>query len=437
MMAETPYLSAQDAIIWRQAIDKDIQTIVTNLAIFEEKIDHGQLFSAAEAAVSYLPRLRQRVAPPKFGKFLPCWEDDPAFTVSNHIHWTQCPGSGSDRDLLDFTARVSIQSFSPDHPLWSLTLVDRLQGGRSALLIRRHHALIDGMGLVRLLSRLTRTIDGEAKTVRVPEANKPFAGASAGASQARNHNGNSRLGELARNIRLTGHIWRSGRPLSSVMCKRSSEQRFFTLSRPITLFRNAAHATNCTVNDVFLASVARGLGAYLASHGSRDPVLRASMPISVRETTDQSSGGNRFVLARFPLPLDIGDAVECIRKCHSVIRDERRFLPDGVGANLGPTALSRMPSIFAAKLFAGVLKSVDIATTNVACSATPLQFAGARLAKYFTYAGRCGAAIMVSLYSYADAANFGINIDPAAVPDCETLVEKLASGFDETLQAVQ
>jgi len=427
------YLSAQDAIIWRQAIDKDILTIVTNLAIFEQSIDHIELFAAIEEAVSFIPRLRQRVAAPKFGKWLPYWVDDPAFTLSNHVHWTVCPGRGCDKDLLELIARVSVQSFSPDHPLWSLTLVHGLEGARSALVIRRHHALIDGIGLVRLFSRLTQAIGSEANAIRVPQPERPPARPPPECGQQ----DRGRFREVARNIRLTAHIWRPGRPMSSVMSKRSPEQRFFMLSRPIALIRSTAQATGCTVNDVFLASVARGLRAYHLGHGCNDPALRASMPISVRETSDQSSAGNKFVLARFSLPMDIGDPIECIRRCHSIVRNERQLLPDGDGADLGPRVLCRMPSMFSAKLFAGVLKSVDVATTNVACSATPLQFAGARLTKYFTYAGRCGAALMVSLYSYADAANFGINIDPAAVPDCETLVEKLALGFDETLRATQ
>ena len=47
-----------------------------------------------------------------------------------------------------------------------------------------------------------------------------------------------------------------------------------------------------------------------------------------------------------------------------------------------------------------------------------------------------GAATNITLLSFCDDLNIGINTDPAAVPDPEVFVDCLRDGFDEVIKLV-
>jgi diacylglycerol O-acyltransferase len=426
-------LSNMDAIIWREGLDPEILTIVTNVAILNTPPEPRKVHQALNHAISLAPRLRQIICRPRWGHVLPYWQDDPFFTLSNHLHWAQCPGEG-EPDLLALAATISGQSFAPDHPFWSVTIVEGLRGGRGAVVLKRHHAVIDGVGLTRLLRQITVPSAAPDHNDRAAEYSVGHRAEAAAASTADGSKSSS-VTDVICNSLLAARSWMPARRRkSSVMRGRSRNRRFLTLSRPLSEFQNAARTIgNCTLNDVFLAAVTLGLAAYHISHGGTDKALRASLPINVREEND-SSIGNRFTVIRFMLPLMITDPIECIRRCHDRIRRERKLLPSGMTANIMPALLSRLPSVFSAVALGGILKGVDVSTTNVICSTSRLSFAGAEVERYFTFGGLCGAAIMIALYSYAGEANFGINTDGKAVPDPEHLVECVASGISQIVR---
>ena len=56
--------------------------------------------------------------------------------------------------LLDRAAPIAMQAFDKDRPLWEFTLVEGLEQGRHALVMKLHHSVSDGVGLVRMTSSL-------------------------------------------------------------------------------------------------------------------------------------------------------------------------------------------------------------------------------------------------------------------------------------------
>jgi diacylglycerol O-acyltransferase len=73
--------------------------------------------------------------------------------------------------------------------------------------------------------------------------------------------------------------------------------------------------------------------------------------------------------------------------------------------------------------------------SNVAGSPVPLYLGGARVERLVPFGPRSGAALNVTVLSYAGRLSVGLHIDPAATPDVVQLVSCLQEGLDDTIRA--
>jgi diacylglycerol O-acyltransferase len=64
-----------------------------------------------------------------------------------------------------------------------------------------------------------------------------------------------------------------------------------------------------------------------------------------------------------------------------------------------------------------------------------VYLAGARVDRLYALAPPSGAACNVALLSHCGTCCIGVNVDTAAVPDPDALVEDLRAGFDEVVAA--
>src|SRR5256886_34589 len=95
-----------------------------------------------------VPRYRQRVRFRPLNIGHPVWVDDPAFDLDNHVRRTTVPRPGDDAALRELAARVLARRLDVNRPLWELTVVEGLSGGRVALINKVHHAMVDGISSV-------------------------------------------------------------------------------------------------------------------------------------------------------------------------------------------------------------------------------------------------------------------------------------------------
>src|SRR4051812_15660926 len=115
---------------------------------------HDELVEAIEARLHVVPRYRQRLAFVPLGQGRPRWIDDPHFNAGYHIRHTALPAPGGDDELKRLAARVFGQRLDRNKPLWEIWLVEGLSGGRFGLLSKTHHALVDGVSGVDIVSVL-------------------------------------------------------------------------------------------------------------------------------------------------------------------------------------------------------------------------------------------------------------------------------------------
>ena len=101
-----------------------------------------------------MPRYRQRLAEVPLAQARPRWVDDERFDLRYHVRNTALPEPGSEYELQVLAGRVFSQHLRRDRPLWEMWLVEGLDRGRFAILSKTHHALVDGVSGLDILSVL-------------------------------------------------------------------------------------------------------------------------------------------------------------------------------------------------------------------------------------------------------------------------------------------
>src|ERR671914_1928333 len=131
---------------------------VASVMIFEgPPPPYEELLESIERRLGLVPRYRQRLAFVPFAQGRPKWVDDPHLNLRYHVRSTALPSPGSEDQLKDLAGRVFSQQLDRDKPLWEAWLVEGLEGDRFAMLSKTHHALVDGISGVDIISVLFDT----------------------------------------------------------------------------------------------------------------------------------------------------------------------------------------------------------------------------------------------------------------------------------------
>ncbi len=465
MSNETLYgdrMSAADAVLWRIESDPALRSTIVSAWVLDGTPDPARFLRKLENCIADVPRLRQRPVEDPFGLAPPRWEDDPYFDIDFHLRHLGAPGDGSLRAFLDLAEPIGMQAFDRERPLWELYLVGGLAGGLTGVILKLHHAVSDGVGLVRMTEGLIeRSADEDSsdRSEKSPMAARPPAidGLSRTWSAATYRLSSSieGAGRLVRSLagvlpRLLGQptalvrdlgaqISSIGRlvapvsvPLSPAMTGRSLSVRYDHIEVPLAELKQAARRVGATLNDAFVAAVAGGLRRYHADRGQPVESLRMNMPINLRSGDRARDAGNQFAPVRFEVPISIEDPAACMRAIHAAVlaqRDEPALgLLEEISAVIGALPGSG-PAIFSG----GMMKAVDFTTSNVPGPRFPVFVSGARVERMFGFGPLAGAALNVTCFSYDGKLGIGINCDPAAVEDTALLVESLRKGFDDVL----
>ncbi|MCZ7629801.1 MAG: wax ester/triacylglycerol synthase family O-acyltransferase [Microthrixaceae bacterium] len=84
----------------------------------------------------------------------PRWEVDPNFELDYHLRFVRAPGEGTMQDVYRLAEPIAMQGFDRARPVWEMTCVTDLAGDATALIIKIHHSVTDGVGGVRLMLEL-------------------------------------------------------------------------------------------------------------------------------------------------------------------------------------------------------------------------------------------------------------------------------------------
>ena len=455
-----PRMSDADKLMWTIERDPLLRSTITSVVVLDSAPDHDRLREKLERASRTVVRLRQRVIGNALSFSPPRWEVDPNFDLDYHLRIVNAANGGSMRELFDIAEPIGMQAFDRARPLWEFTVVEGLEDGRAGLIMKIHHAITDGVGGVKLMletfdaepdpgeagempdappvhvmNQVERLVDAlsheQRRVAGIAKRSAGMASTAAITTAADPVGVGVRIGEtISSAARLLAP---ASEPLSPLMTKRSLSVQFHTLTVPLAEMKAAGRRAGGKLNDAFVAAIAAGWRRYHDRHGEPDVALRMSMPINVRTEATENVAGNQFAPARFPVPLTVVDPVHRMK----VVRDLVGPGPGRAGA--GPhRAAGQRPQPPAPRHHHGDLR-LDAAGRRLRDlerprPAVPHLPAGARVLSQFPFGPMAGAAANITLLSYVDDLNIGINTDPAAVPDPEVLLECMQEGFDEVLK---
>jgi diacylglycerol O-acyltransferase len=435
-------------------------------AIFEGPAPSYREFVASVASrLDAAPIFRRKLLTVPFNLGPPVWADDPDFDLRYHVRQTALPAPGSDEQLGNLMARVMGQRLDRDYPLWEYWLVEGLRKGRWALILKVHHAMVDGVAgtdLYRVLfdpspEPSPQVIDTMAATDG--QIGRPPSGARLAyeaaldlmalpAKTALALNGalaqpGEAIRRLGRTFRGTAKFAASARPAapSSLRGPIGRQRRYAWARASLDDVKTIKRSLGGTVNDVVLAAAASGFRDVLLSRGEEPSphMVPSLIPVSLRISGQECSYENRVSLLVADLPVHVAEPADRL----ATVRAEMSALKEAHGPSAAQAlvALGHYTPYPLAALVVRLgyrLPQRDIVTvtTNVPGPAEPLYGLGRKLVEIIPYVPiattlRTG----VSILSYCGNLTFGITADYDTTPDIGIMVHGIERGITDLLKA--
>ncbi len=416
---------------------------------YDEFADH------VRSRLHLVPRYRQKIAKAPLETGLPLWIDDPSFNLGYHIRHTALPSPGNRDALMTLAARLFSQRLDRSKPLWELYLVEGLHDGRFAIILKTHHALVDGVSGADLATVLfdlspdgtdlpepdpwiphreptraelvARGVEGAVRTT-AQLATKVLADANPRQVLGRARELAAGVGEVARTALRAP-------PDTPFNVAPGPFRNFAVVEARLDRFKTIKDALGGTVNDVVLTAVSGGLARFLQERGvdTAGMELRACVPVSVRTEATKDTMGNEITIMMAPLPVGIGDPVQRLAR----VREAMDGLKESKQA-LGAQAIAALqdfapPTIHAqASRLQFTSRMYNLLVTNVPGPQFPLYVLGRRMRSMFPIPFLAGdRALAIAIMSYDGGMNVGLLGDYDAMPDLRIVGEGIEAALDE------
>lgn len=430
---------------------------------FDGPLDLDRLVTTVERRLLTFDRFRRRVVPPRtpFGNYT--WELDPNFDIRAHIHHIALPAPGDKFAMQNFMSDIISTPLDRSRPLWQFHVVEGYNGGW-ALAGRLHHAIADGIALMRVLLSLTdQTADapltstesdeqqrsgkrrGLVRTVTSPVTS--LVRTSYNVTDAVLSQGMNLLRNPGRAIDLAKVTGDSAATLAKMTLRSPDPETIFkgdlgirksalwTDPLPLADVKAIGRVLDGTVNDVLMTVVAGALRRYLIDHNQEvnGVNFRAFVPVNLRPFDAPLELGNRFGLVFPTLPVgtaDIHDRFIATRRQMTEIKNS----PEAVVAYGVLNALGMTP-LDIEKIFLDFFATKStLVLTNVPGPQIPLYLAGNQMREIMAWVPQSGGlGIGVSILSYNGGVRVGVTTDTGLVPDTEQIITNIYIEF-ETLR---
>ncbi|MFC4586752.1 WS/DGAT/MGAT family O-acyltransferase [Sphaerisporangium corydalis] len=470
-------LSALDA----QFLNFETETNVANVAglsILQGQVSRDDLVKLVEERSALVPPLRQRLVPVPFGLDHPYWAREEELDLDYHVRELALPGPGSDRQLAAQVARLHSRRLDRRHPLWEMYLIHGLDGGRTALYTKLHHAAIDGLGGADVLAALMdvepkpphleagghvepdlapetaemlvrtagRLIANPAHLLRFLAEAVPYLDEIPIVSRLPGAVPVSRAARrLARRAGL-GHeevpeLPRLTVPRTPFNGPVSAHRRFAFVELPLDEVKRVKNAFGVTVNDVVMTLAASAVRRWLVTHDAlpEEPLV-AGVPFSLRSSGEEGPG-NQVTLMITSLDTQIADPRERLAAVYEAMRrikDRFNLAPARWLRHLSesmPAALTGLADRAAFSLVAQTSPPVNLIVSNIPGPQIPLYVCGRRLLAQYPVSVVTDASggLNITAFSYDGRIAVGVLACREMVPDVWNITRYLRESLDELL----
>ncbi|QDL56658.1 wax ester/triacylglycerol synthase family O-acyltransferase [Rhodoferax aquaticus] len=424
-------------------------------------------------------RVRERLL--HYPRFVQCavedssgasWVLDSAFDVDRHVIAESLqvpPGGDAQEALQERLAQLTMLPLDKRHPLWQFHLVEDYKGG-SALMVRIHHCIADGIALISVTQSL---VDGGGAPPRHEAAPRreglegvedwlseailrPFtdmtvkALGAAGDGAVRSlemlldpHKGVESGVHGSVDLAKLAYHAASDVAALALMADDSATRlkgqpgvvKRVAWCAPIPLdeVKAVGKALQCSINDVLMSCVAGAIGQYLRAQGDavQGKEIRAMVPVNLRPLDQAYKLGNQFGLAPVVLPIGISNPVERVLEVRKRMRDLKGSMQPllafgmlAVAGLLIKPAQDAMLSLFS--------KKTTAVLTNVPGPRTKLSICGATIEESLFWVPQSGTVgLGISILSYGGGVQFGIVSDAILCPDPQQIINEFAPEFDK------
>jgi WS/DGAT/MGAT family acyltransferase len=446
-------------------MDNDVNLMmIVGVWLLEPALDYAQLCERVGAKLLRYDRFRQKVVQDPVGAL---WVDDEAFDIHHHVvreKLVRRKGQSERAALQALCGKLATQPLDPKRPLWQFHLIDGYEGG-SALIVRIHHCIGDGIALISVALSITDGgSDPPARHKRAAEDAGDGDWLSDAVIQPLTHIAVKALGmtgdgvarsmeALSQPQQLFGSIEMArvgyqaiGDVAALLLMDDDSPTRLKGLPAgdkrvawneplPLDAVKTISKGLNCSINDVLLSCVAGAIGQYLRERGD-DPTgqeIRAMVPVNLRPLDQAWQLGNKFGLAPLVLPIGIHNPIErvyAVRQRMSELKGSYQpLLAFAVLAIAGLMIKPVQDAIL--NLFA---KKATAVMTNVPGPAKPLTFCGSTIRQTMFWVPASGhIGVGVSILSYAGGVQFGLITDSSLCPDPQAIIDRFQPEFDKLL----
>jgi WS/DGAT/MGAT family acyltransferase len=384
----------------------------------------------------------------------PRWEPDPRFDIAGHVRHATLPAPGGDEVLLDWMGDFYSHRLDRSRPLWEITLVDGLAGGRWSLVTKIHHCLVDGMSGVSVTNLLLDDSPAPSPAGDTARgAPLPPAGERAGSIATLARGARAGIGLVTHPSRVAdvlGHARTVAKFVvrdelvpaasTSLNVPIGGSRRMRQVSVPLADLKAIKSGLGGSVNDVVLAASAGALRRLLESRGEPLPRrgVRVMVPVNVRQASEMLALGNRVSSLFVELPVAEPDDLARYRR---TVEATEQLKSSGLvgGAEALMDVAGIMPPVLHAALarLAFTPRLFNVTITNVPGPQQTLYALGATMKRVIPVVPIfANHAVGLAVASYDGEVVFGLLGDHGAMGDLDVLADGLERSLDELREIV-
>ena len=406
------------------------------------------------------------------------WVIDDKFDLDYHVRRSALASPGDERELGILVSRLHSNALDLRRPPWEMHFIEGLEGGRFAIYIKMHHALVDGYTGQKMLARSLSTDPHDTTHPlffniptpgRVTAAKEESGGARITGSMLSGLGGvvNSLGGIVGGVGSAIGSIAGAGRssldltkaivntqlrndnehrdligsmraPQSILNIRISRNRRFATQQYQLDRLKTIGVKHDATINDVALAILGGSLRRFLDELGELpDKPLIAMLPVNVRPKDDEG-GGNAVATILGTMGTDIADPIERLQAVTAATRAAKAQLKtmdkDTIlaysGALMAPFATQLASTLSGVKT--PLPYTFNLCVSNVPGPQQVLYLRGSRMeASYPVSLVAHSQALNVTVQSYAGTLNFGFIGCRDTLPHLQRLAVYTGEALDE------